>query len=674
MKKKLISFVSIFLVICTVMSSIPVYAIAESESKLDTPVTNAENKETITNPEFNAANSSKVLNYVDKEEFESHKFIGRLPDEEELNSYVFQNADGSRTAYFLSENVKYVDKDGTIQEKDISLVATRSGYTTTKNDVSVNFSNSPANGITMGYGGHTITLKPVFTTKGVTATKKDNAIEYVGLFSSNATLKYTPLLSGIKEDIVLTKYTGVNEYSFTLITNGLGIYESKNGYFLAESKATKAIFYLGDIIAYDANNVPYEGTLTIKTIKENQEYTLTVSVDEEFLTDENTVYPVTIDPTITISETASGAGAIQDAPIFSARPSSNHGTYEYDRVGTPSADFGVGRTVVRLYGLINSDAYSNASMLDIVSVKFYAREGTGSATQFINLYPLVNTGWTESGVTWNNIGTYRPTSNYGANMASGQLTAFDITNLVIAWKSWTYSANAGFIMMSSNESANKCFVSSEHSDTSKRPYVVMKYKTNIFMLYSVPDNSGGHYHSEQIEDIRYMVDNFSNYTPVVKSTNISPTQCRADLQNCYVFVSRSHGGRSLENGVQKRTFIKLHTRWLYSHELTAYGGDDYIREEDDFSCLGLAVFVAEQTGAGGEGGKNLPTAIVEGGAQAAVGFAGDINCSEAGEWTNTFVGYLLDGYSAEYALERAEALSGIDCAVLCGNKDFVLGD
>ncbi len=475
MKKRHISFVAMFLVCCLFVSGMPSQVIAAADLEESSALSTAKIKQEM----LATVSSSKILNYVEEAELKSHNFVSRLPDEEDLHSYVFQNEDGSRTAYFFSENVKYVDKDGIIQEKDISLAATRDGYKTTKNEVSVNFSNSPSDGITMGYGEHTVTLKPIFTTKGVTASKKDNAVEYVGLFDNNTTLKYTPLLSGIKEDIVLTKYTGVNEYSFTLTTNGLGLYESANGYFLAESKATKAIFYLGDVIAYDANYVPHEGTLTVKTVKENQEYTITVSVDEKFLTDKDTVYPVTIDPTITIKDSTNGSGAIQDAPIFSARPSSNHGTYEYDRVGTPSADFGVGRTVIRLYGLINSQAYKNASVLDILSVKFYAKEATGSATQYVNLYPLQNTGWTESGVTWNNIGVYYNSQNYGASMAYAQLTEFNITGLVLAWKTGTYSANAGFIMMSSNESANKCFVSCEHSDTSRHPYVVMEYNTAL---------------------------------------------------------------------------------------------------------------------------------------------------------------------------------------------------
>ena len=214
----------------------------------------------------------------------------------------------------------------------------------------------------------------------------------------------------------------------------------------------------------------------------------------------------------------------------------------------------------------------------------------------------------------------------------------------------------------------------EIGETTTRPYVVMKYKTTIFMLYSKPDNSPGHYHTEQIEDIQYMVENYSNYTTIVKTTNLSPTTCRNDLMEYYVFISRSHGGSSVENGVQKRTFICLDSGWLYSHEISVTGGDDFLREDDDYSCLGLAAFVACETGVGGRGGKNLPSAIVEYGAQCAVGFTENIGCSAAGEWTNTFVGWLLAGYSADVALERANNLSGIDCGILCGNGSFVLGN
>ena len=60
-----------------VISNIPVYAIAESASKLGTS-TSTETNLTPSKQEFDAASSSKVLDYVDKEELESHKFVGRV--------------------------------------------------------------------------------------------------------------------------------------------------------------------------------------------------------------------------------------------------------------------------------------------------------------------------------------------------------------------------------------------------------------------------------------------------------------------------------------------------------------------------------------------------------------------------------------------------------------------
>ena len=47
-----------------------------------------------------------------------------------------------------------------------------------------------------------------------------------------------------------------------------------------------------------------------------QQYRITLTVEEDYLTDPNTVYPVTIDPTLTVSDNTHGAGAIEDAPIY----------------------------------------------------------------------------------------------------------------------------------------------------------------------------------------------------------------------------------------------------------------------------------------------------------------------------------------------------------------------
>jgi hypothetical protein len=46
----------------------------------------------------------------------------------ELGTYVFNNIDGTRTVYFMGEDVKFVDKNGEIKEKDITLSSTKGGY------------------------------------------------------------------------------------------------------------------------------------------------------------------------------------------------------------------------------------------------------------------------------------------------------------------------------------------------------------------------------------------------------------------------------------------------------------------------------------------------------------------------------------------------------------------
>ena len=90
-------------------------------------------------------------------------------------------------------------------------------------------------------------------------------------------------------------------------------------------------------------------------VEAGAKYMLTVSANEEFLSDPTTIYPVVIDPTITVSDETSGAGAVEDSPVYEGYASMNFGTYLFNYVGTPSETYGIGRTVVRLGGLISSN-------------------------------------------------------------------------------------------------------------------------------------------------------------------------------------------------------------------------------------------------------------------------------------------------------------------------------
>ena len=438
------------------------------------------------------AEESMILEYIDSAQFNAAQHTQRLTELEDLNTYVFANADGTRSIYMMHENVKFVDEAGFVVEKDISLTSEATGYGIVRSDIDLLFPITPAQGIDMEYWGFDIKLTPQGISETISAVQSNNSIVYDNAYGENTKLIYTPLLSGIKEDIVLTEYTANASYTFLLETNGLYLYGNDSSYYLADSVKEFPVFYLGDILIYDAIGKPDFGTLTVQTIVEGQEYLLTVTANDDFLSDPTTVYPVTIDPSITVSDN-NATNSIIDAPIFQGLPTQNFGAFTYNRVGNAGGSYGVGRTVVKLSGLTSSSEYQGLTANQITNVLFYAKEATGNATHFINLYPLTgNTTWTETTVTWNNIGSYDTAVNYGNTMAYSQWTAFDITNLVKSWKSGSYSANAGFIMMSDNETTDKCFYSSEFSTTANRPYVVVTYNPTISLNYtsvSVPEAS-----------------------------------------------------------------------------------------------------------------------------------------------------------------------------------------
>lgn len=424
--------------------------------------------------------SCRILDYVDQDDFNSNNYLFRVKDHETLNTYVFQRSDGQRTVYFFDENIKFIGADGIVREKNISLQKIDGGFTTIENDVDVFLPDFIENGLRLEYNNNCVCVIP----NGIKTDKCENdesAVFYNEVFGENTVLKYTPTLSGLKEDIILYSSAVPVDYSFTIFTNGMHIYSDKEGSYIANENNATESFRLGNVVLYDSAGHQSIGQMEIETVSEGKEYLVTITIDRFFIENENTVFPVTIDPTFTVSDNTHGANAIQDAPIFQNLPDMNFGSFLFNRVGKSDNTYGVGRTVVKLSSFTSSNEYIAVNASQISSVIFYAREASGGSTQSINLHPITGvSSWTESNVTWNTIGNnFNSSVNFGASMTNGQWTSFDITNLVKGWKNGTHSADCGFIMKNSNESNDKCFDSCECSTTSNRPYVKMTYEPTI---------------------------------------------------------------------------------------------------------------------------------------------------------------------------------------------------
>ena len=74
---------------------------------------------------------------VSAKDIENKGHVNRLWEQESnLNTIVFQNRDGTKTAYHYSDPVKYTDKNGKVKDKKNKLSETENGeYTNAENDV-----------------------------------------------------------------------------------------------------------------------------------------------------------------------------------------------------------------------------------------------------------------------------------------------------------------------------------------------------------------------------------------------------------------------------------------------------------------------------------------------------------------------------------------------------------
>jgi len=261
---------------------------------------------------YGTLNKDTVPEILGYEEAVSRAHVRRLYEEEgeDLNRLVFQNADGSKTVYLYDYPVKYIDENEIIQDitLDIKESSTKSGqFQTASGSAITTFSSRMDDGILLRGNQVSVSLVPQFA-RSVASAQIESLEEarlvdnkkVIYTYDAKTDIEYSLTYTGFKEDIVVKEYTGQTRYTFTLYTNGLKLVEEAGSFCLIDSnKTVKAV--LGEIIIFTAdekNNTM--GEMVAKTIVENQEYLLTIVVDEKWLADENTMYPIRIDPTVEI--------------------------------------------------------------------------------------------------------------------------------------------------------------------------------------------------------------------------------------------------------------------------------------------------------------------------------------------------------------------------------------
>ncbi|MBR5278711.1 MAG: M23 family metallopeptidase [Clostridia bacterium] len=460
-------------------------------------------------PEISAELLASLPETLDADAIAGKGHISRLYAEEtDLNSVVFDNGNGAQSVYIFGEDIKYIDKDGKTRDKSNKLQSVIGGYTNPYNDIQVFYPTEISSGITVNYKDYTVNMVPMpdissnemSTTSFATLVTEDkrttpDAVKYNNVFGANTAVEYIQQFTGFKEIITVEEYTGQTEFAFMITTNGLTLALNEGTAELTDPATKTVVGKLGDLVMWDSINTYYTGEYTIEEIKPNDIYVVVIDATE-ILTNPDTVYPVYVDPAMSVDPGSNTA--TQDVTIYT-EDTSTHAIEPFLVIGDSTAadstlSRGVGRTFARFKTLFtNTNINSYYTNKTITGVYYSAKVATplnDEAEPLTIEARFSNSNWPET-LRYNN-----SSWNYGADLISRTVynntswLNIDLTYAYLEWKSSNprYASNFGFVLKLADESKGIAIYSSENTNTSLIPCAVvetMHFYSNVPMIYKI---------------------------------------------------------------------------------------------------------------------------------------------------------------------------------------------
>lgn len=448
---------------------------------------------------INVAEAPAALTYPEllSEDRLEKKHTERLYEKEAdlMNAAMYKNSDDTVTTYLFSQDIKYVDSSGNIRDKSTVLsLDSKGNYSTKDNNVVSTLPKKISEGFTISYGEHNVRVVPLTSGKLTDASNarlKDNTLLYEGVYGNGTTVKYTPLLSGMKEDVILDKPISDISFVYILYTDGLTLKNNDNVSLSLYENNKKFSLDISPIEIYDSNgNITY-GEYIVTELIPGEKYRLEIIPDKEFLASPNTMYPVTIDPSYTINSHSGTTKYIMDASMYSGLPSVSDGIAAFYNVGNMNdADCGYARTIMRFPELMNFINAENLTLGSISSVNYNVYcLNVSSSTIVTTCQYNGNANWNESTVSPANNGGM----GYGSAYTAKSITAtgwysFNILDAVDMWLQDTAGSLAakGLVFRSNSESNTTKLVRFSSSDSAHYfPYITITYTSGP----SIPSNA-----------------------------------------------------------------------------------------------------------------------------------------------------------------------------------------
>ena len=247
-----------------------------------------------------------------------------------------------------------------------------------------------------------------------------SAVLYQDVFEEGTDIKLSALTTGVKEDIVIGAYTGNHVFAYRMNFHGLTPVQNGGEIQLYHMNQQQGVVHAPYMT--DANGKTSTDIAVDFTSLGGNEYELTYTPSDDWLSAEERAYPVTIDPWLDYwnGSPDGSAGSAYGTYVNTASPDSNYGTS-----GTLYAG-GTCTTLVQPLFSSAITAYANRMLIQASYLKAGIYGGNPGTT---NMYPALG-GWGTGTVTANTM----PTLGAGENAGwTSSLSAWNITPIVASW-------------------------------------------------------------------------------------------------------------------------------------------------------------------------------------------------------------------------------------------------
>ncbi len=425
-------------------------------------------------------------------------------------------------------------------------------------------------------------------------------------------LVYDVTTKSLKESIILKKKpNSKTTYKYEIKSNGLKADLSKDGSIIFKNGEEEVFFVPAPYMYDEKGSKSYD----IETKLEETEdgYILTLVPSDKWLKDKERVYPVTIDPTIESLRTGSITATYTD----SSNPNTNYYTSTEMLVGKyynnrySSMEY---QSYVQVYNLPTIPEGSSIISANLCLIQKSSNDGIS-----LGMYE-VNERWIPNVIKAN----LKPASSveiedyYNTKVDNNEsIVKFDITKLCNEWYNGT-TYNYGVKIEELSEEVNingsfyTTFYTQNHTDTTKRPYILVEYQSSD----SIKENSVTEINLGNAGNL--YVNDYTG-TPIIRRSdigydgNIMPVNIEFiynynNIKNNYIGIhdaDYAYGAGWVTNYSQKLSYVKrtvenkiLDYFMLYSEDGSIIYFDRKIDDADINTSTNMSEVFADSKGSG----------------------------------------------------------------------------